>query len=107
MYSSKYMDCNFAGDKETIIEMAEGGMASVTTSIRRHKNKLLKLHEKYPKETKLYENNDGSIYMLFPLDWFRLPNPINRKPLTEEQKKQAAERMKKARDKKKENQEEG
>lgn len=91
---------NFAGDKEFCINYAEGGIASLTSSIRKYTNKAIKLNELYPDKTKLYTNEDGSIYLQFPMEWIKFPSP--KKTMTEENKIKAAERMKFAREKKNE-----
>lgn len=91
---------NFAGDKEFCINYTEGGIASLTSSVRKYTNKAIKLHDSYPEQTKLYTNEDGSIYLQFPSEWIKFPSP--KKTMTEENKIKAAERMKLAREKKNE-----
>ena len=90
----------FAGDKEIVIAYAENGIASVTSSILRYSNKIKKLAKAHSEETKLWENEDGSVYMQFPAEWIKLPSP--KKQVTEENRLKAIERMKKAREQKKE-----
>lgn len=89
----------FAGDKELCISYAEDGIASLTSSIRRYSNKAIALAEKYPNKVKLYQNEDGSIYMQFPSDWIKFPSP--KKQVSEENKQKAAERLKQARENRK------
>ena len=91
---------NFAGDRELSISYVENGVASLSSSILRYTNKAKKLAEQYPEITKLYENTDGSIYMQFPSDWIKMPSP--KKQVSEENKIKAAERLKKARENRKE-----
>mgnify|MGYP003291852749 CR=1 FL=1 len=90
----------FAGDKEIVIAYAENGIASVTSSILRYSNKIKKLAKTHLEETKLWENEDGSVYMQFPAEWIKLPSP--KKQVTEKNRLKAIERMKKAREQKKE-----
>lgn len=86
---------NLVGDKEFAINYAEGGIASLTASILKYKNKALKLAQKYPNEVKCYVNNDGSVYLTFPPDWIKFPAP--KKSVSAETRTKAAERLKKAR----------
>ena len=71
--------------------------ASVLTWVNRAK----KLHEKYPEQTKLVVNKDGSIHLTFPIDWCKFPSP--KKVMSEENKRKASERMKKMKNKGEEN----
>lgn len=89
----------FAGDKELCISYAEDGVASLTSSIRRYNNKAMTLAEKYPNDVKLYQNEDGSVYMQFPADWIKFPSP--KKKVSAENKQKAAERLKQARENRK------
>lgn len=91
---------NFAGEREFCLDYAEGGVASVSASIRKYINKAIKLHEAYPDETQLYVNKDGTVYLQFPAKWIKFPAPP--KTMTEENKIKAAERMRRAREKKNE-----
>lgn len=91
---------NFAGDREFCINYTESGIASLTSSIRKYTNKAIKLNNLRPNETKLYTNEDGSVYLQFPSEWIKFPSPP--KTMTEENKIKASERMRKARKKKNE-----
>lgn len=89
------MDTIFAQDREFCINYAEGGIASLTSSIKRYANKAKKLAEKFPNETKLYENKDGSVYLIFPCEWIKFPSP--KKVISDENRQKASERLKNAR----------
>lgn len=90
---------NFASDKELCINYAEGGIASATSSIQKWTTKAKKLAEKYPEEVKLIQNKDGSVYMTFPKEWLRFPQPPRTRNMTKEQKEAMAQRMLEARKK--------
>ena len=95
---------NFVGDKELDIGYIEGNkIASLSSSILKFTNKAKKLAEEYPDQVKLYTNEDGTIYMTFPVDWIRFPKPKTTRILTEEDKQKLAERMENARNQKKGN----
>lgn len=66
-------------------------------SQRKWINKITKLAEKYPSEVGIIHNTDGSIYAKVPLSYLKINHP---KVMTDDQKEAAAERMRKARDKK-------
>ena len=87
------------GDKEFAISYAEGGVATLTSSIRRFTNKAIALAEAHPEDTKLHINSDGSVYLQFPEEWIKMPAP--KRQMSEENKEKAAQRMKKARENKK------
>lgn len=91
---------NYAGDKEIVISYGEGTVASLSTSFLKYCNKAKKLAEDYPGQVEIYTNKDGSVYITFPPEWIKFPSP--KKIMTEENKIKAAERMKKAREKKNE-----
>lgn len=92
----------FDGDwREVSISFIGGDTkAYLTASVLKWANKAKKLHEKYPEDTKLIVNNDGSVHLTFPIEWCKFPSP--RKQMSKENKAKAAERMKKARASKKE-----
>lgn len=92
-------ESNFAGEKEFAINYYEGSFASLTSSITKFTNKAKKLAKQYPDKVFFYENQDGSVYMQFPSDWIKFPSP--KKTMSEENKIKAAERMKNARERKK------
>lgn len=55
----------------------------------------------YPNDVKIqYENNDGSIEVKVPYNWFRFIKPPTKRNYTEEQRKAMSERMKRARENK-------
>lgn len=89
------------GEKEFAISFAEDGVASLSSSIRRFSNKAIELAKKYPEQTKLHINNDGSVYLQFPPEWIKMPSP--KKQMSAENKEKAALRMKKARESRKTN----
>ena len=82
---------NEAGDREFAINYIEGGIASLTSSIRRFTTQAKKLAEKFPEEVKLVENTDGSVYMQFPSEWIKFPKP--KRKVSDKQKEKAAERL--------------
>ena len=84
------------GEKEFAISYAECGVATLTSSIRRYTNKALKLAEQFPNEVKCVQNSDGSVYMIFPPEWIKFPSP--RKTMSEENREKAKDRMKNARE---------
>ena len=86
------------GDREFAISYAEGGVASLTSSIRRFTNLAIALAKAHPDETKLHINSDGSVYLQFPKDWIKMPAP--KRQMSEENKAKAALRMKAARESK-------
>ncbi len=91
---------NFVGDREFCIDYTEEGIASLSSSIKKFSNRAIKLANQYPNETKITINEDGTVYLVFPSEWIKFPSP--KKAMSEENKIKAAERMKKAREKKNE-----
>lgn len=80
------------GERETVICRAEGiGFASISSSEKKFISKIKKLGNKYPNDTKLIENPDGSVYLQFPIEWIKMPNPPRQ--MSEEAREKAAERM--------------
>ena len=78
--------------KENNIEWITGdNMMSVTFTSQRHITKIRKLAERKPDEVKIVTNKDGSIYATLPLSYLKFNPP---KDLTEEQRKEMAERLK-------------
>ena len=63
----------------------------------RLKNKIQKLHEKYPDEFKYFiENEDGSLYAEVPVKWIKVSRPSgNHREFTEEERQASAERLRK------------
>lgn len=90
---------------ETSIERVQGDTyCNVYTGERKFVNKLRQLKEQYPKEVNIKDYGDGTIGAKVPYSWFRFVGPPKTINLTEEQRKAKAERMKKVREKKDENQ---
>ena len=78
--------------KENNIEWITGdNMMSVTLTSQRHITKIRKLAERKPDEVKIVTNKDGSVYATLPLSYLKFNPP---KDLTEEQRKEMAERLK-------------
>lgn len=72
----------------------------ISTDERRMINRLLKLVEQYPDEAQIIERpetNDGCLYMKCPADWLLIRHP-KKLSLTDEQRAAAAERLRKARE---------
>ena len=69
--------------------------AVVDFSQQRYITKIRKLAEEYPEECVItHENKDGSLVARVPKKWVKVSPP---RQLTDEQKAQAAERLRKAR----------
>jgi hypothetical protein len=78
--------------KENNIEWITGDSTiAVTLTSQRHITKIRKLAEKKPGDVKITTNKDGSIYAIMPLSYIKFNPP---KDLTEEQRKEMAERLK-------------
>lgn len=90
---------------ETTIDRLQGDdFCSVFTAERKFINKILEYAKQYPDKVIIqYTNPDGSIGAKVPFDWFRFVKPPTKRNYTEEQKQAAKERMKKAREAKKNN----
>lgn len=81
---------------ENIIEWYTGvKTASLTIGQNGWISKVKKLKERFPEEVEIWENKDGSIFAHVPLSWIKI-NP--KRVLSEEQRAEYAERLKKARD---------
>ena len=95
-----------AVEKRTTIEITEQGVCSITSNIKKHKNRIKKLNKEHPDETYLSELEDYNLYMTFPYSWVKLPHPPSRtREWTEEEKEQLRIRLKKYHAKKKGTQE--
>lgn len=97
---------------ENAIEWISGnGMATVTFSQIKHKNKLMKLKEKHPDEVEIIagpENNEGYVYAHIPASWIRIVPPHkSMRVWTEEEKQALRDRLKLMREKRKENLQKG
>lgn len=85
--------------KETCIERIAGdSYCTVYTSERKNMNKLVSLLNKYPNEVKLISNDGESVMVHVPADWMQFVRPPKKMNLTEEQRKAAAERLKKSKE---------
>ena len=73
----------------------------VTFSQRKFISKLKKYAKEYSEVTILAENDDGSIYAKVPVTWFKFSPPKKGREFTEEEKAAVAERMRNAREKRK------
>ena len=61
--------------------------------------KVRKLKEEYPEKVRIIrepEENDGCIYCELPVEWFSIRPPVKR-VLTDEQRKEIADRLNRAR----------
>lgn len=85
---------------ETSCAYFTGGELHFSSDERRWINKIHKLKEQYPDQVRILAEpgeNDGCIYCAVPSTWLKLKPPTTRN-MSEEQKAQARERMKKARE---------
>ena len=87
---------------ETSIDRVQGdNYCIVFTGEKKFINQLKEFSKLYPNDVKIqYENNDGSIEVKVPYNWFRFIKPPTKRNYTEEQRKAMGERMKKARENK-------
>lgn len=77
-------------------------IGAVTFSQRKFVTKIKKYAEQYPKDIKIIaENEDGSIFAHVPVSWFKFSPPRKGREYTEEEKAEAANRLKKVREGKK------
>lgn len=90
---------------ETSIERVQGtDYCTVFTAERKFINTLNRLKEEYPDEVEILTiNEDGSMVAHVPYSWFKFIKPPAKREYTDEQKQAMAERMAKARESKKEN----
>lgn len=89
---------------ETSIERVQGtDYCTVFTAERKFINTLNRLKEEYPSEVEISTiNEDGSMVAHVPYSWFKFIKPHAKREYTDEQKQAMAERMKKARESRKE-----
>lgn len=69
---------------------------TATVSTQRYINRTKKLKEKYPTLVEIrHTNEDGSMVVRFPAEWFKFPSPpkTGGRTFTEEEKKANAERL--------------
>lgn len=87
------MEKNFENNNENSIEFLSG-QRTVTFSFTARKwiNKIKQYAQSHPDEVDFAENEDGSICGHIPYKWFKIspPRQVN---LTEEQKQERADRM--------------
>ena len=74
--------------------------ASITFSQRKYVNKLKRYAKEYPEIKILEENEDGSVFAHVPLSWFKFSPPKKGREFTDEEREAAGERLKKAREEK-------
>ena len=77
--------------KTLTIELDESGYGRLVTNILRYKTKVRKLHENQPEKTKLIEEEDHKLCLVFPEDWFKFPAP--KRNYTEEEREKARKRF--------------
>lgn len=87
---------------ETSIDRVQGdNYCIVFTGEKKFINQLKEFSKLYPNDVKIqYENNDGSIEVKVPYNWFRFIKPPTKRNYTEEQRKAMSERMKRTRENK-------
>jgi hypothetical protein len=88
--------------KENNIEWVTGlkdeAKITLTLSSKRFINKVKRICSEHPKDTKLVENDDGTVYAELPIACLKISYP-NKRELTEEEKEELRERIKLARKK--------
>lgn len=89
-----------ASERETSIDfMADENFMIVYTCEKKYIRRLEALKEQYPKKVQVIQREEGCISVKCPKSWFKFPKPKKKLNLTEEQKQDRADRMKKARNK--------
>ena len=85
---------------ENVIEWLRGQDTAAITlcSNNRYNTKLCNYAKSHP-EIQIKRNKDGSIFTHVPLSWVKI-SPPRKVVMTDEQKQRAAERLRKAREKK-------
>lgn len=88
---------------ETAIDRLQGDdFCTVFTAERKFISQLKEFAEQYPNDVEIqYINPDGSIGAKVPYDWFRFVKPKSKRNYTQEQRDAMSERMKKARENRK------
>lgn len=84
---------------ETCCEYLDDKVMWVSSDQQKIINRVRKLAEAYPDEVTIKrqpETNDGCIYATMPAEWLKLSPPLKRE-MSDEQKAELAERLKKAR----------
>ena len=83
---------------ETSIERVQGdNYCLVYTGERKFISQLNELAKEYSEVDIRHINEDGSVVVRVPYDWFRFVKPPTKRNYTEEQRKAMGERMKRAR----------
>lgn len=87
-------------NNENAIEFYTGEkFCTVSLTNQKYCNRIKKLYEKNADEFEWFElNPDGSVYARIPLKWIKIA-PRQKSNLTDEQKKEIAERLMKSRGK--------
>lgn len=86
---------------ETSVERVQGDTyCLIYTGERKFINQLNELAQNYPEVDIRHINEDGSMVVRVPYDWFRFVKPPTKRNYTDEQRQAMSERMKKAREKK-------
>ena len=90
---------NMADFKETCVEYIDlDKHATFCSSEKKWINKIIRLHQAHPEEVEIIcvpEENEGVILAHIPKSWLKI-SPPKKMNLTEEQKAERAERMRKA-----------
>ena len=93
-----------ADAKETCVEFyGDANSLSGYSSETKYINKMRKLLQEHPNEVKVISDDDYGMMVHVPKKWFKAPNVPRTRVLTEEQKQQAADRLKKMREGKSKN----
>ena len=95
-----------ASERETSIDFfADENFITVYTCEKKYIRRIMQLKDQYPKKIKIMYGVEGEyISVKMPKSWFKFPKPKKQVNMSEDQRQAAAERMKKARDKKAESQ---
>ena len=90
--------------KETCVEFyGDANYLSWYSSETKYINKMRKLLQEHPNGVKVISDDDYDMMVHVPKKWFKAPNGPRTRVLTEEQKQQAADRLKKMREGKSKN----
>lgn len=84
---------------ETCFNYTDKEAAFFSSDEKRFINKVHRLKEQHPEQVRIIaepEFNDGCIYCQVPTEWFTIRVPVKR-VLTEEQRKEMSDRMKRVR----------
>lgn len=78
--------------------------ACISSDEKKVINRIMELHEAHPDEVVISnrpENNQGVMVAKIPRAWIKLPSPPKKRVLTDEQRREAGERMRNALNKRK------